>query len=270
MMTIKRGLAPACAALAVLFAGVGSSVSAADAGTRPADKAAAKGGTVQVQGGTIGRMGEPARVDSDTFKFSEAETQLWQTNHLKNIKHPTRLYYEFQKSGSYEEGFTDSVYLDILHVNQDGTKDADLQFLTGDRQQPYGGNNVTHITGNPVLMMYLDGDIHEMNRLTHGSSQYFQRRIKMAFASSAKVEPTTVHYDGKDVKAEKITVLPYIDDPHISQLEQFAKKRYEFILSDDIPGTIYQIRTVVPAKEENAKQPLLEETLTLERVQVRS
>ncbi len=225
--------------------------------------------TVHVQGGIIGRMGAPAEVNPNTFKFSKAETDLWLSNHLKNIKSPTRLYYEFKKSGSYEEGFTDSVYLDIVHVNADGTKNANLQYLSGGRQEPYAPENVTHITGNPVLMMYLDGDVHNMNRITHGNWRYFRRCIKMAFAHSAKVEPTEIEYKGSKVKAEKITIEPYIHDPRAQQLAQFAQKRYVFILSDKVPGTIYQIKSIVPAKKANAKVPLMEETLTLERVQAR-
>ena len=251
-----------------LLCGVSLSVFA-DGTPAKADHNGTPSDTVKVQGGMVGRMGAPAAVNPDKFKFSKAETDLWLRNHLSNIKSPTRLYYEFKKTGSYEEGFTDSVYLDIVHVNADGTKDADMQYLSGGRQEPYGPGNVTHITGNPVLMMYLDGDVRDMNRLTHGNWRYFQRRIKLAFANSAKVEPTELKYNGKMVKGEKITIEPYIHDPRAQQLAQFALKRYVFILSDKVPGTIYQIKSIVPAKAGNAKQPLMEKTLTLERVQIR-
>ena len=47
-------------------------------------------------------------------------------------------------------------------------------------------------------------------------------------------------------------------------------KRYVFILSDEVPGTIYQIKSIVPAKKgTKTKEPIMEQTLTLERVQVR-
>ena len=79
-------------------------------------------------GVVIGRYGEVDEVPAD-FKFADAENKLWLSDHLGNIEKPISLYYEFIKSGSFEEGFSDSVYLKILEVNDDGTKNALLDFL---------------------------------------------------------------------------------------------------------------------------------------------
>src|SRR5690606_12368476 len=175
----------------------------------------------------------------------------------------------FQKTGSYEEGFTDSVFLDILEINPDGTRNADMQFFTGGRTQPFGPDNVKDITGNPVLGVYMRGDVHDMSRLTHGNWRYFQRSIKMAFAEGADVEPVIIDFAGHSLKGFKVSIRPYVNDPRRRLFEQFAEKRYEFILSDEIPGTIYQIHTIVPGPE-GAKEPLIEETLTLREVRYRA
>jgi len=225
---------------------------------------------VEVYGATVGRMGEPVAIDEDNFHFSEAETRLWEDDHLANIKHTGRLYYAFHKSGSFEKGFDDSVYLDILKINDDGSKDTNLKFFTGARRQPVGPANLQGIRGNPVLGIYMQGDVYEMNRLTHGSWRYFQRRIKAAFAKGAKVEPVTFKYNGNDVKGEKIIIEPYVNDPHRSQMKQFANKTYEFILSQKIPGSIYQIKTVVPAKPKSDDKPLILEKLTFQRADFKS
>ena len=219
-------------------------------------------GEIAVQGAEIGRMGEPAAINPDEFQFSEAESRLWLDNHLDNINKPVRIYYEFLKGGSYEEGFSDSVYLDILKINEDGSKDASLQFFSADRQQTAKPDNLTNIQGNPVLGIYMQGDVYEMNRLTSGSWRYFQRQIKLAFSKSATVEPVTFEFNGKEIKGEKISITPYIHDPHRQQFMQFADKRYEFILSHDVPGTLYQIKTVVPDNTAPDKDPLIIETLT--------
>lgn len=220
------------------------------------------GDEIPVQGAELGRIGEPVAVDPEKFKFSDAESKLWMDNHLENIDHPVRIYYEFSKTGSYEEGFNDSVYLDILKINEDGSKNAALQFFSADRQQSAKPDNLTNILGNPVLGIYMQGDVYEMNRLTSGSWRYFQRQIKLAFSKSATVEPVTFKFDGKEVKGEKISITPYLHDPHRQQFLQFADKRYEFILSHDIPGTLYQIKTIVPDNSSPNKGPLILETLT--------
>ena len=212
---------------------------------------------------SIGRMGEVEPIPED-FEFNEAEKKLWLDDHLANIEKPVRLYYEFEKSGSYEEGFSDSIYLNIMEINEDGSKNADLDFFTAERKQEISPQNVTNIRGNPILAVYMQGDIYEMNRLTDGHWRYFQKRIKMAMRNKAVVEPVTFRFKGEEVKGEKIVFSPYLDDPHRSDFEKFADKRYEFILSDEIPGKLYQIKTVIPDK--SAQEPLIEEKLQLVEV----
>lgn len=210
----------------------------------------------------IGRYGETEKVP-EGFKFSDAENKLWFSDHLKNITKPMRLYYQFVKSGTYEEGFTDAVYLDIIKLNDDGTKNAVLDFFTADRKQYVSPDNVTNITGNPVLGIYMQGDVYEMNRLTEGHWRHFQKMIKIALRESAKVEPVTFNYNGKKCTGEKITFKPYLDDPHRSDFEKFSGKEYEFIFSDDIPGSLYQIKTVIPGNKGDEDKPLILEELTL-------
>jgi len=204
------------------------------------------------------------------FEFSRAERKLWLSDHLSNIDSRGRLYYKFVRSGSYERGFTDSVYLDILRINKDGSKDTDLEFFTGPRRRPAAPANLTGVTGNPVLGIYMQGDIYEMERLTDGSWRHFQRRIKMAFAENAEIEDITINHNGKRFDAEKITIQPYLKDPHRRDFEKFADKMYEFILSKRIPGSIYQIRTVTPDASNPDGEPLIIEKLTFQQADFRS
>jgi len=211
---------------------------------------------------SIGRYGEEEETPED-FQFNEAEVKLWLTDHLANIKKPLSMYYEFIKSGSLEEGFSDSVYLKILELNEDGSKNAALDFFTADQKQAVRPDNVTNITGNPVLGVFLQGDVYEMGRLTGGHWKYFHKQIKVSLRENAVIEPTSFNFNGKEYKGEKILFSPYMNDPHRRDFEKFADKYYEFIFSDDIPGTLYQIKTVIPSKDENAKEALILETLTL-------
>lgn len=250
----KKALLAASALVAALV--LAAEVRAEDATEEP--------GSVEVEGATLGRMGEPVAVDPTEYQFANAETKLWLSDHLRNISLPGRLYYDFVKRGSYEEGFSDAVYLDITQINEDGSKNASLEFFTAERaQKTAGADNLTHITGNPVLVVYMQGDVYEMNRLTSGNWRHFQRRIKLAFSESAEIEPVTFEYDGKTVAGEKISIKPYLTDPRRRQFEQFARKVYEFILSDQVPGTLYQIKTVIPDNLPD-REPLIEEVLTLQ------
>ena len=215
-----------------------------------------------------GEAGTETAADAAPVKFSEAETLLWTTNQLKSITKPVRLKYEFKKYGSLEKGFTDSVVLDITKVKPDGMKEANLNFFTGDRHHyvpPY-----ENINGNPVLAIYLEGDVYEMNRLTNGAWRYFQKRIKRALAEAAQVSDVTVDFNGHQVKAKQVKITPYATDPRAEQTQKyhrFANKEYLFTVSDDIPGYLYEIQTMTPADASDPKQPkdvpLLAETLKL-------
>jgi hypothetical protein len=233
--------------------------------TQEANTVAGKGTPLTEDEMKIGRFGEVDEVPED-FQFNDAEVMLWLTNHLENITKPQSLYYEFVKTGSLEEGFSDSVYLKILELNNDGTKNAALDFFTAERKQAVTPDNVTNIIGNPVIGIFMHGDTADMARLSGGKrsrARYFNKVIKVALREIAVVEPTTFSFNGKEYKGEKIFFSPYVNDPHRREFDKYADKYYEFIFSDDIPGSLYKIKTVIPAKSEDAKEPLILETLTL-------
>lgn len=217
----------------------------------------------------IGRMGEVDAIP-EGFEFSVAENRIWRTNHLENVTKPMRLYYEFEKTGTYEEGFSDAVYLDIVNINDDGTKDARMQFFTGERQQQISADNVKNVMGNPVIGTYMQGDVYEMNRLTEGHWRHFQKSIKVALRQVTEYEDIEVEYNGKKVKAQKMTFQPYLNDPHRGDFEEFAEKIYEFTFSKEVPGDLYQIRTVINDKKDPSKAPVMEEVLTLIDVKKKS
>ena len=199
-------------------------------------------------------------------KFSEAETRMWLTNQLQVVTHPLNLSYAFHKSGTFEPGFDDHVEFMIKKVNPDGSKAAELEFMTGERRFPVPPVDST--TVNPVLKIYLQGDVYEMNRLTDPNGgarerwRYFQRQIKFALAESATVKPTTFDFAGQSWKGYEISFAPYVKDARRNLFERFASKQYSVIVSDDLPGYLYRIETIIPG-EKPATEPLLHEVLQL-------
>ena len=205
----------------------------------------------------------------EEVEFSEAETLIWMTNQLDDISTPVTLHYNFTKRGTFEKGFDDVVEFIIDKVHEDGMKSASLKFFTGERNFKVPPVERTDV--NPILKVYLQGDVYEMNRLTDpdGSSRerwrYFQRRIKFALADAANIEDVTVEFDGQEYAARRVTFRPYVNDPKRNLFEQFAGKEYEIIVSDDLPGYVYKIKTTIPAKEGGI--PLIEEELVLSRME---
>ena len=210
----------------------------------------------------VGRYGEDVRVAAGKHDFSEAERMLWLSDHLSSSATGARISYHFTRHSELGDGFEDTIQLDVLKAYADGSKDVHVRFFgTATRQQSaFFPENLEQVRGNPIFGLYLQGDVHEMERLTKGAWRHFHRRIKLALAEGATVEPVEVEYEGRKVAARRITIRPYADDPHKARYLKLADKSYEFVLSDAVPGVLYSISTRVPGPDDN-KAWLIEEQL---------
>jgi hypothetical protein len=203
----------------------------------------------------------PGRAASQPI--SPAETLLFETDHLARLQAPATLVYDFRKVSNVEPGFSDKVQLDLAKVK--GKQSATLHFLSGEHKQDIPALDEVH--GNPVLLGFLEHDIAEMKRLTGGAANYFRKRIRMALAEGAQLTLQPISWRGQTVQAQAVRIQPYLDDPLHARFEQYIRKTYTFVLSDQVPGGVYQLRTSLGTpgvKLAGAKAaPVIDETLTL-------
>lgn len=184
-----------------------------------------------------------SRADEADRPLNPAQLALFASDHLHAIETPTIIRYSFAASGD-AGGFADSVAIGV-EPRPDGTKDIRIDFLSGDRHLPF--QPVNGFKGNPVLMFFLERDVLEMHKATGGSALYFRNRIRGAFVDRATTRPVTVSLDGKEQSGTEITLAPFREDPMIARFAAFRDKSYRFVLVDAVPGTVYQIATLVPA-----------------------
>lgn len=194
--------------------------------------------------------------------ISPAENQLFQSNHLGSLPDSTVLSYAYAKAGSLEAPREDSVRVTISPANPGTGRQVRVDYLSGTQRfelPPMGAAN-----GNPVILFFLERDVREMQRLTGGQAAYFRKRVRMALADAAEILPVTFEFAGHTVSGEQITIHPYRDDPLRKRYQRLAEKAYIFTLSDQVPGGIYRMETVVEAADARAgTPPLISETLTL-------
>lgn len=238
MLTVKRN-----AATAILLAAVPLTVLAQDA-TRP-------------------QQGQASSAQG--IKLSSAEQALFMSDHLGKVTSATKLQYAFSRRGTAEKPIDDTIDLDIAF--EGGERRVSTRFLSGENKREYPP--VDAAQGNPVLMQMLERDIREMERLTGGKPNYFRKRIRIALAESFKQEPVTVSYNGKQVKAQKIRIDPYLDDPLKERFGKYLGKYYIFTLSDEVPGTVYKIEAVVAPVASAQKTVSDTEALIAESVQLK-
>jgi len=197
-------------------------------------------------------------------EISPAEKILFQADHLQNVAAPQALRYRYLRKDQAGTGFSDQVVVDVGARGNDGAS-ASVRFLSGERQLVLPAVEGVH--GNPALLGFLERDIVEMKRLTGGSANYFRKRIRIAFAEAASVEPVAISYRGQSLQGTKVSIQPYLNDPMQEKMRAYVGKRYVFILGDGIPGAVYQLASVVPGEPAGggkAGPALIEETMTLE------
>lgn len=198
-------------------------------------------------------------------EFSAPEKLLFMSNHFNNVKTPLKLNYSYRqeaaapvvaapKTGTPDpaaakdtvaEPFSDEVTLDIVKNNTDGTANVSSRFLSGDRAVPMAP--IDNAQGNPVILGFLERDIAEMKKVTGGAIPYFRKRIRLALAEpDTTVKKIEVTYDGRKVPAQQITIFPYAKDPLKDRFASLGDKGYVFVISDQVPGSLFQVYTLVP------------------------
>jgi hypothetical protein len=191
----------------------------------------------------------PAHGHDEESPLSEAQVALFESDHLRDIQQPAELEYRFhhQVRGGTEDGeYDDRVALD-LRPHDDGGKDVWVDFLSGAHHVAYPPLMGFH--GNPILMFFLEHDVEEMRRVTGGAATFFRNRIRRAFVDQAAVTPIEVERDGKATPATEITLAPFAHDSQMATAYPALKdKHYRFVLSQAVPGQVYEITAQVPGE----------------------
>ena len=189
---------------------------------------------------------QPSSRAADQPRLSAAQITLFESDHLAQIKSPTTLDYAFQHAGS--DPYEDSVALLVSEVHDDGSKDVSVEFLTGEHRMEL--SPVTRFHGNPLIMYFLEWDVRGMRKATGGSALYFRNRIREGFLDQAEMADASITLDGRPERAIAITLQPYRNDPRIERYAAFRGKSYRFVLSQTVPGRIYEIEALLPADAE--------------------
>ncbi|WP_408326958.1 hypothetical protein [Paraburkholderia strydomiana] len=194
-----------------------------------------------------------------TGAITPAEQLIFTTDHLHGVAAQTELDYAMVDS---EKPSRNADLVKVLVVSPDNAKgDAQVSDHSGSVPLPNGG-----LQCNPVIIYFLERDITEMQGLTGGQRRYFQQRLRLALAAGPQIESVTAEAGGKSVRARRIVVQPYLNDPNAARFAQLTGKRYTFLLADDVPGQVVLIRTDVPGANNDFAHPAHSETLSFQSV----
>lgn len=208
---------------------------------------------------TIGTFGaHPGRAESHE-QLSEAQIVLFRTPHLDNVTQTSTLTYDYSRQAVSDDSFSDTVTMTITEILPSGAKNVDFDYLTGERHRPFG--SVSEFRGNPLIMVFLEDDVDRMSEALGGGNTYMRNRIRHAFFDSAETMPISLDLNGRRISGTRISIAPFVGDRHRDRIGEFEHKTYEFVVSPEVPGSIYRIRSTVPSVS-RAGKPKVQETLT--------
>jgi len=186
---------------------------------------------------------------------SPAERLLFLQPHLAGIRPPGTLRYAYVEEGGAGGTLKDAMTIDLRADATGACCDVSGSFLSGPRalQLP----DISQARSNPALLYFLEQEVRQLQQQTRGQSAHFRQRIRLALALSATVSPTTIRWRGSDAAAQRVHIAPYVDDPYRQRFQEASKKEYDFVMSDAVPGGVYQVLTQVPGTDRR-------QTLTLQ------
>lgn len=143
--------------------------------------------------------------------FSEVNNELFDKAHLKNVNQPGVLHYKYKKQSFIDGEREDTIDMTVTNIRNTGRRDTHFEFFTGAHNRPYLDRN--NQQGNGVFVLYLEFDIHELDRLTGGEWAYFQRKIRWALAKGAVKKDVEFAYQGEQIKGIQYIIQPFANDP---------------------------------------------------------
>lgn len=196
------------------------------------------------------------------FAAPTATELFFDTPYLMRVAPGTTLNYAYKHTTSKKElgeGFDETMAMQVAAAPEDAAKRvADVVIHRGDKEGEAGPFPTQN--GNPISLVLLERDVKEMAQLSKGSPFYIRNRVREHLAGGT-VEPARFTYDGREIEGWKLTMQPFATDPNKDKLQELAGRSYEFLFSDQVPGGLYAIRVVTPAKD--GASNIIETSLTL-------
>lgn len=156
---------------------------------------------------------------------------------LDGLSQDTRLQYD--GAGS-EDGWSRVV----VDLQTDGVAIVHGQGDHTGETEPLGRFDAS--VGNPVVMVFLERTVRTISEATGGSPFYIRNRIRDALAGPGVVTAVTVPWDGEDIAATEVTLLPFVADTHRAELGAFADLEIHVVVSDAVPGWYHSISAEAP------------------------
>jgi hypothetical protein len=191
---------------------------------------------------------------------------LFMRPHLAGLPAGTELTYRLERKVSdtarLGAPFSDAITLSIGATASDGGREVGLRVFTGERAREV--NALGGLTGNPVLVVFLDRAVANLARLTGGKPPYLKARLRVALRDQASSVAATAEFAGRSLEATRIVVRPFADGADTGRLLGYENSEFAFLLAEAAPGMLLELTASFTSTLPEA--PKLEERIVLRSV----
>jgi len=176
----------------------------------------------------------------------DAVDRIFDTENLNNVKSGTTLAFTHIRE-THDPDVLPALERDIDVAVGDRMEGKEsraviVSFRQGEREvalSPFSDDG-----GNPMLVFFLESVAKAVAKSTGGSPFYIKNRIIDAFQRGATISQVDIVRDGAPLKANRIAYSPFAEEKLKDRLQNFADMEIAFILSEEVPGGIIEMRAL--------------------------
>lgn len=164
-------------------------------------------------------------------------------NHLTNVAAGTDLNYKFERTVNQPDvlgqPFTDDIKIEVKKVGSGGTRDVVVKIFSGERARD--PHPITDMTGNPVLVVFLDRAVASYMAVAGGKVAYLKDKFRTALRERSTIEPVKIKLGDKTFDGHRVSVAPYSGDINAAKMRGYENSQFSFVMSEAIPGQFVEL-----------------------------
>lgn len=188
---------------------------------------------------------------------------LFKVRQLDLVGKGSEIKYKFQRESSNEKilgrNFSDELTLEITKAGDRGARDIAMHVFTGEAARDV--QSWPDLSTNPLFLWYLDRATVQLAMLSAADKNYLKGRIRSAFSDKGKVEAVKFTFNGQEVDAYKVVLMPLKGDPNAGKMEGYDASYLTFTVSDAVPGYFVDMTSTYESPRRGT--PIVKEQLTL-------
>lgn len=196
-----------------------------------------------------------------------AQKLIFESSHLDLVGKGREVTYRYEHQVSDEtrlgKPYTDDIRLSVTKVDASGKRDVRMQvFFKELARNPWGE---TGITLNPIFIWFLNNSVKQFSSISAGGDfSDLKNRFKAGIYNDAELAEVKATFDGKEVDAYKLTMMPFANDQNSRKMDGYERSTFVVVFSPAVPGYFLELTANLESRKQN--YPKVVERVSLVKV----